>query len=237
MQEKRKNAGKNKTGKKTDKAEAREFMRTHNVIWAPSKRQQAMMTRLEFEGLYGGAAGGGKTDYLLVEALRQVRIREYRAIIFRKTYPELEDLISRSMELYRAAFPKARYNSSRHVWTFPSGAKIYFGSMQYPKDRLKYQGRHFDFVGFDELTHFGWDEYNYLFSRVRSSAPGLRRYIRSTANPGARAMDGSSRDLFHRQSRVQPLWRQKRPQIPKGISCVLQGIVYSFRVRCSIIQI
>lgn len=184
MPEKRKSAGKNKTGKKTDKAEAREFMRAHNVIWAPSKRQLAMMARPEFEALYGGAAGGGKSDYLLVEALRQVRIREYRAIIFRKTYPELEDLIGRSMELYRAAFPKARYNSSRHAWTFPSGAMIYFGSMQHPKDRLKYQGRHFDFVGFDELTHFSWDEYNYLFSRVRSSAPGLRRYIRSTANPG-----------------------------------------------------
>ncbi|MCB7317533.1 phage terminase large subunit [Lacrimispora sp. 210928-DFI.3.58] len=143
-----------------------------------------MMSRTEFEALYGGAAGGGKSDYLLVEALRQVGIPHYRAIIFRKTYPELADLISRSHELYGAAYPKARYNESRHEWKFPSGAIIYFGSMQHKKDKLRYQGRHFDFVGFDELTHFAQEEYEYLFSRTRSSGPGLRTYIRATANPG-----------------------------------------------------
>lgn len=170
--------------KASEKFDARKFLATHNVIWAPNPRQQEIMHRREFEALYGGAAGGGKTDYLLVEALRQVSRKEYRAIILRKTYPELEDVISRSLDLYGSAFPKATYNTSRHVWTFPSGAMIYFGSMQHTKDRLKYQGRHYDFVGFDELTHFSWDEYSYLFSRVRSNGPGLRKYIRATANPG-----------------------------------------------------
>ena len=86
--------------------------------------------------------------------------------------------------MYGCAFPKAKYNESKHAWKFPSGAMIYFGSMQHTKDKLKYQGRHFDFVGFDELTHFAKEEYEYLFSRTRSSGPGLRTYIRSTANPG-----------------------------------------------------
>ena len=154
------------------------------IIWNPQPRQVLMMSKTEFEALYGGAAGGGKSDYLLAEALRQVHIPQYRAIIFRKTYPELADLISRSHELYGNAFPKAKYNESKHCWRFPSGAIIYFGQMQHTKDKLKYQGRHFDFVGFDELTHFAEEEYMYLFSRVRSSAPGLRTYIRATANPG-----------------------------------------------------
>lgn len=171
-------------GKKSGKFDAKKFLETHNVIWAPSPRQQAMMQRKEFEALFGGSAGGGKSDYLLVEALRQVHIKYYRAVILRKTFPELEDLISRSKELYGVAFPQAKYNESKHVWTFPSGAKIYFRNMQHEKDKIKYQGRHFDFVGFDELTHFSWDEYNYLFSRTRSSGPGLRAYIRATANPG-----------------------------------------------------
>lgn len=61
-----------KKGKGSDKFDAKEFLKTHNVIWAPSPRQQAMMHRPEFEALFGGSAGGGKSDYLLVEALMPV---------------------------------------------------------------------------------------------------------------------------------------------------------------------
>lgn len=155
-----------------------------NIVWMPQARQMQMMERPEFEALYGGAAGGGKSDYLVAEALRQVEIPHYRGIIFRREYPQLVDLIDRTKELYKAAYPKARYNKTEHVWTFPSRAKIYFAAMQYEKDRLRYQGRHFDFIGFDELTHFTEDQYTYMYSRARPSGPGTTVYVRATANPG-----------------------------------------------------
>ena len=143
-----------------------------------------MLQRVEDEGLYGGAAGGGKSDYLVMEPLNQIHIPHFKGIIFRKTYKELEELIDKSESYYKAACPKARYNSSAHVWRFPSGAKIYFGNMQHPKDRIKYQGRQFDFIGFDELTHFTYDEYDYMHSRNRPSGPGTWVHMRATANPG-----------------------------------------------------
>ena len=155
-----------------------------NVIWSPQPRQAAFQARAEYEVLYGGAAGGGKSDALVAEALRQVHIPHYKGIIFRKTYPESRELILKSKRIYPKAFPGARYNSTEHVWTFPSGAKIYFGNMPHHDSYLNYQGLSFAFIGFDELTHFTQEEYEYLFSRNRADGPGTRVYIRATANPG-----------------------------------------------------
>lgn len=142
------------------------------------------MARREYECLYGGAAGGGKSDALLAEALRQVEVPYYRGLIIRRTNPQLEALISRSEALYRAAFPKARYNISRQTWKFPSGATILLKSMQYESNKTDFQGRPFDFVAFDELTTFTYAQYEYLLSRNRPNGPGTRVYIRATANPG-----------------------------------------------------
>ena len=153
-------------------------------MWRPQPKQAAFMARPEYEALYGGAAGGGKSDALVIEALRQVEIHHYKGLIVRKTYPQLAELIDKSLNYYPRAYPKARYNASAHTWNFPSGAKILFGSMQYTKDRTRYQGQAYDFIGFDELTHFTWDEYSYLFSRNRPNGPGTRVYIRASANPG-----------------------------------------------------
>ena len=96
----------------------------------------------------------------------------------------MSELVDRSMWIYKRSFPRAKYNGSSHCWTFPSGAKIYFGSIHNVQDRTRYQGRAFDLIIFDELTHFTWEEYSYLRSRNRPTGPGTRVYMRATGNPG-----------------------------------------------------
>ena len=163
---------------------AAETYKGRPILWRPQPKQAAFMRRSEDEALYGGAAGGGKSDALVIEALRQVDIPHYRGLIVRKTYPQLSELIDKTMQYYKPVFPKAKYNASSHVWTFPSGAKIYFGSMFRTQDKYNYQGKAFDFIGVDELTHFTWEEYSYLMSRNRPTGPGTVVYMRATANPG-----------------------------------------------------
>ncbi len=155
-----------------------------NIIWKPQPKQEQFMQRGEDEVLYGGAAGGGKSDALLIEALRQVNVPNYKAIIFRRTFPQTRELVDRSHALYPLIYPEAKYNASLHFWAFPSGAKIYFGAMQHDKDRLNYLGQAFDFIAFDELTAFSWEQYSFMMTRNRPSGPGTVCYIRSTTNPG-----------------------------------------------------
>lgn len=156
----------------------------HNVLWKPQPKQAVFMSRPEDEALYGGAAGGGKSDALVIEALRQVEIPHYKGLILRKTVPQLAELIDKSYLYYPQAYKGAKYNDTKHTWTFPSGAKIRFGSLQHAKDKFQYQGQAFDYIAFDELTHFTFEEYDYLKSRNRANGAGTRCYIRASANPG-----------------------------------------------------
>lgn len=186
------------------------------VLWSPQPRQREFMRRTEFEALYGGAAGGGKSDALLAEALRQVHLPHYRGLILRKTYPQLSQLIERSAVIYPAASRGARYNGSRRCWVFPSGAVIYFGSMQHTADRLDYQGRRFDYIAFDELTQFSWEEYSYMISRCRPGGPGARCYIRASANPGGRGHGWVKERFITPAPPMTTIWQELELRRPGG---------------------
>lgn len=191
-------------------------MTNGNVIWHPQPRQVEFLSRWEDEALYGGAAGGGKSEALVMEAIRQVHIPHYKGLILRKTYPQLTELIEKSLKYYTKAFPNARYNASEHTWHFPSGAKIVFGSMQHTKDKLNYQGKAYDFIAFDELTHFTYEEYIYLSSRNRPNGPGTRCYIRATANPGGIG-HGWVKDRFITAApSMTTIWEDVEIELPNG---------------------
>lgn len=117
---------------------------------------------------YGGAAGGGKSDALLMAALQYVDVPGYAALILRKTFADLSmpgALISRSHEWLTGT--DAKWASQRHAWLFPSGAVLQFGYLDTELHKFRYQSTEFQFIGFDELTQFYEDDYRYLFSRLR----------------------------------------------------------------------
>lgn len=159
--------------------------------WRPNPGPQYRFLSLScFEALYGGAAGGGKSDALLVDAIRYVGRGygdSYAALILRREFPELEkSLIFRSHALYPRLGGKPR-NDGRE-WRFPGGERVYFGHCQHEKDVGQYQGSAFQFIGFDELTQFTEYQYTYLISRLRS-AHGVPLRLRAATNPGGDGHD------------------------------------------------
>ena len=157
-----------------------------NVIFRPNEGPQTdFLAASETDVLYGGAAGGGKSYAMLVDPLRFAHRGAHRALILRRSMPELRELIDKSRELYPKAFPGCKYKEVEKLWNFPSGAKIEFGFLERDADVYRYQGQAYSWIGFDEITHqateFSW---NYLASRLRTTDPEIIPYMRCTANPG-----------------------------------------------------
>ena len=157
-----------------------------NVIFSPNEGPQTdFLAAGETDVLYGGAAGGGKSYAMLVDPLRFAHRAAHRALILRRSMPELRELIDKSRELYPKAFPGCRYREVEKLWNFPSGAKVEFGFLERDADVYRYQGQAYSWIGFDEITHlpteFSW---NYLASRLRTTDSEIVPYMRCTANPG-----------------------------------------------------
>jgi hypothetical protein len=157
-----------------------------NIIFQPNEGPQMdFLAAAETDVLYGGAAGGGKSYAMLVDPLRFAHRAAHRALILRRSMPELRELIDKSRELYPKAFPGCKYREVEKLWTFPSGAKVEFGFLERDADVYRYQGQAYSWIGFDEITHlpteFSW---NYLASRLRTTDSEITPYMRCTANPG-----------------------------------------------------
>jgi hypothetical protein len=154
----------------------------------PTVPQHAYLWLTNLEAMYGGAAGGGKSDAMLMAALQYIDVPGYAALLLRKTYTELMlegALLDRAMKWL--GHTDAAWNGETRRFTFPSGATLTFGYLQNIKDRARYQSSEFQFIGFDELTAFEESDYRFMFSRLRKpddfSVP-LR--MRAATNPGGR---------------------------------------------------
>jgi Terminase large subunit, T4likevirus-type, N-terminal len=170
-----------------------------NVLWQPNSAvQRAFLACSARTAMIGGGAGSGKTSALLAAAALQSGNPRSRAIIFRRDYPSLKQIISAGMALFIPM--RGTYNKAEHTWTFPSGSTLGFSHLEDETAMYQHAGQEYSFIGFDELTQLPGDAvdgggqpinsaFSFMQSRLRAPAgSNLRLEIRCTATPGGPGM-------------------------------------------------
>lgn len=155
-------------------------------IWEPQEGSQALAIGAPFvhELMFGGARGGGKSDFLLGDFLQDIHLGSiWRGIIFRKSFPELEELLVRAKEIYLPL--GAQYKVSEKTFVFPSGATLKFRFLENEADADMYQGHQYTWIGWDEIGNWAnLNAYKKLKACLRSAHGVPNKRIRCSANPG-----------------------------------------------------
>lgn len=161
---------------------------THTPFVPTSKQRLALAYDVD-EMLFGGSAGGGKTDVLIAAGLRLCKsVDGATALILRLRHGDLHDIKNR----IQAREPTAMFNKSEHIFYFPNGSELHLGHALYDDDVLKWQGAELQLLLVDELTHFTKWQYTFLLSRLRATGHikeqmdkmGVKPRAMSSANPG-----------------------------------------------------
>lgn len=158
------------------------------AIWAPQPgSQEAFMECPVFECLYTGTRGPGKTDALLMDFAQDVGKgwgSDWRGILFRKTYPELADVIEKSKKWFPRIWPGASFNEAKTIWKWPTGETLLFRHFSKVDDYWHYHGHAYPWIAWEELTTWADDQcYKRMFSCARSTAVGMPIKVRATTNP------------------------------------------------------
>lgn len=154
------------------------------VQWKAQPKQVEFLRAKTDEALFGGAAGGGKSDALLGFAIAYcLKYAGAKILILRRTLAELQkegSLIPRSQDLLAN---KWHWHDQKKKWIAPNSSVVEFGYCESERDVYQYQSAQYEVIIFDELTHFTEFQYTYMFSRCRS-AKGYPPVIRAATNPG-----------------------------------------------------
>src|SRR5438105_13817950 len=97
------------------------------VGWAPLPgSQEAFLKCSEVEVLYEGTRGNGKTIALILDFVQHVGCGfgpEWKGVLFRRTHPQLREVIALGNKFIKLICPDATYNEMKSYWQWPTGER------------------------------------------------------------------------------------------------------------------
>src|ERR1039458_5153041 len=168
--------------------ELKPYIYGDEVVWcAQEGSQKSFLSCPSFELLGAGTRGSGKTDTLLMDFLQHVGQgfkESWRGVIFRRTYPELDDIVNKSQIWFKRIIPGCAFNKQKMTWKFPDGEELLLRHFEKPEDYWSYHGHAYPWMGWEELATWPTDQcYKVMMSCCRSTNPRMPRKYRSTTNP------------------------------------------------------
>lgn len=163
------------------------------MVWHPQPGPQSSALLADWcdELFYGGERGGGKSDFQLgYQEDGALRYGEHwRGIMFRKTFPELEELQARALQVFPASGavyktqPSADYPFNQ-CWYWPSGASVKMRYIEAERDYGRYHGHQYTGISFDEVTEYASPAGLLKMLSTLRSPHGVPCTVRLTGNPG-----------------------------------------------------
>lgn len=196
-----------------------------NILGPQAGPQTMFMASSADIVIYGGAAGGGKTYALLLEALRHKDIKGFGAVIFRKNFTQITaegGLWDASTKIFSQVPDAHQRKTPKLHWKFDAGAKLTFAHLDREEDLLAWQGTEIAYLAFDELTHFTKHQFLYMLSRNRSTC-GVKPYVRATCNPDSDSWVADFISWWIDQDTGYPI--RERSGVVRYM-CVLNDVIY-----------
>ena len=196
-----------------------------NVLGPQAGPQTMFMASSADIVIYGGAAGGGKTYALLLEALRHKDVKGFGAVIFRKNFTQITaegGLWDASTKIFSQVPDAHQRKTPKLHWKFDAGAKLTFAHLDREEDLLAWQGTEIAYLAFDELTHFTKHQFLYMLSRNRSTC-GVKPYVRATCNPDSDSWVADFISWWIDQDTGYPI--RERSGVVRYM-CVLNDVIY-----------
>ena len=132
---------------------------------------------------YGGSRGGGKSWAGRRKAVMLcMNYAGLKGVILRRTMPELRN--NHIIPLMSELHGYAKYNSDQRAFLFPNGSRLCLGYCDNEGDLLQYQGQEFDFIEFEEATHFPEEWIKFICTSLRTTRTDFKPRVYYTTNPG-----------------------------------------------------